>query len=155
MTKWNRSYGLVFTVVALSAACSSTRGGGEGVERISPSGATTLAPYTPAVRSGGFVFFSGVIGIRSGGRGLAEGGVRGETRQALENLENNMRAADVRRGDIVKCTVFLTDIRDYEAMNEIYGEFFGERPPARSAVGVAALPAGARVEIECIAKANA
>lgn len=141
---------------ALGAACVTPGGGGaneptsSNVDRVRPGGATTLAPYTPAVRAGGFVFFSGQIGMRPGGGGLP-GTVAEQTEQALRNLEQLMDATDVEREDIVKCTVFLADIRDYAEMNEAYGRFFGERPPARSAVGVAGLPAGARVEIECMA----
>jgi reactive intermediate/imine deaminase len=135
-------------LLTLLAACSGRSG---GVERIRPGGAATIAPYSPAVRAGGFVFFSGQIGIVPGGRTLAEGGVAGQTRQALANLDALLQASGVARADIVKCTVFLADIDDYGAMNEVYGEFFGETPPARSAFAVAGLPAGARVEIECIA----
>lgn len=145
----------VALLAASTAACSfvGRGGGGEGVDLIRPGGSTTLAPYTPAVRANGFIFFSGQIGSR--GRDGLPNGVGAQTEQALENLENLMDAADVRRADIVKCTVFLADIRDYDEMNEAYGRFFGDRPPARSAVGVNGLPAGARVEIECIAKATA
>lgn len=121
-------------------------------DHITPGGASTLAAYTPAVRANGLIFFSGVIGLRPGTRELVEGGIREETRQALENLENVMDAAGVDRRDVVKCTVFLADIRDYEAMNEVYGRYFDRAPPARSALGVAGLPLGARVEIECIAR---
>ncbi|MGH7507347.1 MAG: RidA family protein, partial [Longimicrobiales bacterium] len=93
-------------------ACAS--GGGNGVrkEAISPQrGGRTLARYTPAIRSGDFVFFSGQIGIRQG-EGLAPT-IEEQTRQALANLENLMEAADVSKEDLVKCTVFLADIRDY------------------------------------------
>lgn len=144
--------GLIAVTVAgcAFASGSTSRGSGEGVELIRPGGARTLAPYSPAVRANGFVFFSGQIGIR-GGEGLVNG-VAEQTRQALANLETLMRAAGVGRADIVKCTVFLADIRDYDAMNEAYGQFFGDRPPARSAIGVSGLPAGARVEVECMAR---
>lgn len=149
-------------VAALTLAAGGCASGGgstaaadAGIERITPGGGgARQAPYTPAVRAGGFVFFSGVIGSRPGGGGLAEGGIRGQTQQALENLENNMRAAGIERADLVKCTVFLANIADYGDMNQVYGPFFGNTPPARSAIAVAGLPAGAAVEIECIAKAH-
>jgi 2-iminobutanoate/2-iminopropanoate deaminase len=140
-------------VLALAAACAP-RGFNEGVETIRPGGAAPQGPYTPAVRANGFVFFSGVIGTVPGSRNLIEGGIRGETQQALENLQRAMDAAQVERGDVVKCTVFLADIRDYAEMNEVYGEFFRGAPPARSAIGVSGLPAGARVEIECMARSS-
>lgn len=148
----NRS-ALFAGILMLGAACVPG-GVNEGIEPIRPGGAAPQGPYTPAVRANGFVFFSGVIGTVPGQRVLIEGGVQEETRQALENLERAMDAADVERGDVVKCTVFLADIRDYAAMNEVYGEFFRDAPPARSAVGVSGLPAGARVEIECIARTS-
>lgn len=121
---------------------------------IAPPGATRLAPYSPAVRSGNLVFLSGVIGTRPGTRELVAGGVGPETRQALENVRTNLAAAGLALGDVIKCTVFLASISDYDAMNAVYGEFFAQDPPARSAVGVAGLPLGARVEIECIAAAK-
>jgi 2-iminobutanoate/2-iminopropanoate deaminase len=118
-----------------------------------PPGAQRLAPYSTAVRSGQLVFLSGVIGSRPGGAGLPEG-TEAQTQQALENIRANLSAAGLEPIDVVKCTVFLVDMADYAAMNRVYGQFFTQDPPARSAVGVAALPAGARVEIECMAAAR-
>jgi 2-iminobutanoate/2-iminopropanoate deaminase len=143
-------------LVQASAACApsappSHGDAGPHREAIVPAGATTIAPYVPAVRTGGLVFFSGVIGTRPGTRELAAGGTGPETEQALANLEATMQAAGVGRGDVVKCTVFLANIGTFEAMNAVYGAFFGADPPARSTVGVGGLPLGAAVEIECIA----
>jgi 2-iminobutanoate/2-iminopropanoate deaminase len=112
------------------------------------------APYSTAVRSGNLIFFSGVIGTRPGGAGLPDG-TEAQVRQALENLSSNLTTAGVTKADVIKCTVFLVDMQDYAIMNNVYGAFFMENPPARSAVAVAALPAGARVEIECIAAVTA
>lgn len=133
------------------SACTSASGPRKQV--LNAPNIARLAPYSSAIRTGGLVFFSGVIGSRPGG-GLAEGGVQAETRQALENLSGVMAVAGVAKEDIVKCTVFLADIADYGAMNEVYGAFFQPDPPARSAIAVAGLPAGAHVEIECIAAAR-
>jgi reactive intermediate/imine deaminase len=133
----------------VAAGCAS--GPAANKQTISPSGASQLAAYSPAVRSGNFVFFSGVVGLRPGTRELVSGGIRRETEQALDALRDALRAAEVRAEDVIKCTVFLADMRDYDVMTEVYGEFFKSDPPARSAVGVAGLPLGARVEIECIA----
>lgn len=144
-------------LAALAAACASGGGtaGGPRKQAITPPGATRLATYSTAVRSGNLVFLSGVIGTRPGSRELVEGGIREEVRQALENLSGNLSAAGLAAADLIKCTVFLADIRDYAAMNEVYAAFFeGMDPPARSAVGVMGLPAGARVEVECIAAAR-
>lgn len=142
-----------FTIFALLALAACTSASGPRKQVLNSPGIARLAPYSSAIRSGDLIFFSGVIGSRPGG-GLAEGGVQAETRQALENLSGVMSVAGVAKEDIVKCTVFLANIEDYAAMNEVYGAFFQPDPPARSAVGVAGLPAGARVEIECLAAAR-
>jgi 2-iminobutanoate/2-iminopropanoate deaminase len=122
-------------------------------EVISPAGATRIASYSSAIRTGDLVFFSGVIGTQPGTRELAAGGIQPEMRQAWQNLAEIMEAAGVRPQDLVKCTVFLADIAEFDAMNEVYSTFFTADPPARSTVGVAGLPIGARVELECIAAA--
>ncbi|MCI0435614.1 MAG: Rid family detoxifying hydrolase [Gemmatimonadetes bacterium] len=135
-------------------ACASSGSSGPRKQVLNAPGIARLAPYSSSIRSGDLVFFSGVIGTRPGGGALIAGGIREETRQTLDNLAAVMSVANVSKEDVVKCTVFLADIRDYAAMNEVYGEFFRPDPPARSAVGVAGLPAGARVEIECVAAAR-
>ncbi|MGH7446263.1 MAG: RidA family protein [Longimicrobiales bacterium] len=122
---------------------------------MAPAGSSTLAPYSPAVRTGGLVFLSGQVGLRPGTRELAAGGIAAETQQALDNVRSVLAAAALEPADVVKCTVFLADMRDYDAMNAVYARFFASEPPARSAVGVNGLPLGARVEIECIARVRA
>ena len=157
MKRTSTSIGLTALLATAVTACASGGGGSGGPRKqaITPPGATRLATYSTAVRTGNLIFFSGVIGTRPGTRELIEGGIREEVRQALDNLTANMAAASVAVEDLVKCTVFLADIRDYAAMNEVYAEFFRDtEAPARSAVGVMGLPAGARVEIECIAAAS-
>jgi 2-iminobutanoate/2-iminopropanoate deaminase len=145
----NQTTVATIALLVLLPACASR--GPDNRQIIAPGNAQTLATYSPAVRAGDLIFFSGQIGLRPGGEGLA-GNIGDETRQSLDNLRALMNAANVGIRDLVKCTVFLADIRDYAAMNEVYAEFFEPDPaPARSAVGVAGLPAGARVEIECIA----
>lgn len=136
-------------VFALALVASGCAGKSVRKEPINPATAQRLAPYSTAVRSGNLVFFSGVIGRNAEGR--LPDGTEAQTRQVLENLRANLTAAGLAPIDVVKCTVFLVDMQDYEVMNRVYGQFFTEAPPARSAVAVAALPAGARVEIECIA----
>jgi 2-iminobutanoate/2-iminopropanoate deaminase len=118
---------------------------------IAPPGASSIAPYSPAVRTGSLVFLSGQIGLRPGSRELVAGGIAGETRQALANVGTLLNAAGLGPADVIKCTVFLADIAEFDAMNAVYGPFFGTAPPARTTVGVAGLPLDARVEIECIA----
>ena len=141
----------VFACAGVSACATATS---PGRDVIAPAGSSSLAPYSPAIRTGDLVFLSGQIGLRPGTRELAAGGVSAETEQALENVRTVLTAAGLSPADVVKCTVFLADMRDYEAMNAVYGRFFASAPPARSAVGVSGLPLGARVEIECIARAR-
>lgn len=109
-------------------------------------------PFSEAVQAGPLLFLSGMLGNKPGSMELVPGGIQAETRATMEKI----RAAVERHGSsmdqVVKCTVFLADMEEWAAMNEVYIEFFPGRPPARSAVEVAGLALGARVEIECIAR---
>ena len=105
-----------------------------------------VGPYTPIVRAGDWLVVSGQIGIVDGQ--LVEGGVAPQVHQALANLEGHLRSEGASMSDVVKTTVFLTNMDDYRTMNEIYVEAFGDHRPARSAVAVDALPIGALVEVE-------
>lgn len=144
----------LLAVLACGACSVTTTRGAPGREVVAPPGASTIAPYSPAIRSGGFLFLSGQVGLRPGTRELVGGGIAAETRQSLENVRTILAAAGLSLRDVVKCTVFLADMAEYEPMNAVYGEFFPAAPPARSAVAVAALPLAARVEIDCIAEAG-
>lgn len=107
-----------------------------------------------AVRVGDMLFLSGVMGTIQGGT-LAEGGIEGQTRQALENVKSALALAGASMADVAKCTVFLTDAANFQGMNKVYREFFPTDPPARSTVAVAALVVpNALLEIECIASAH-
>jgi len=110
-----------------------------------------VGPYSQAVRQGPFLFLSGQVGLDPATRALVPGGLEAETTRALANLQAVLEAAGARLDQVVKTTVFLTDMRDFQAMNGIYARVFGEARPARSTVQVAALPLGARFEIEAIA----
>lgn len=110
-----------------------------------------LGPYSQAIAAGGWVFCAGQIGLDPATGDLVEGGAPAEARRALENLGAVLAAAGCDLGDVVKTTIFLTDIGDFAAVNEVYAGFFPEAPPARSTVGVAALPRGSAVEIEAVA----
>lgn len=112
---------------------------------------TPVGPYTPVVRSGDLVFSSGQVGIADGT--LVDGGLRAELTQAMANLETVLAQEGATLDDVVKTTVFLTDMSEYALMNEIYTAALGDHRPARSAVAVAALPVGACVEIEAVAVA--
>ena len=111
-----------------------------------------IGPYSQAVDSGvGLVFVSGQLPIDPATGKFPEGGVAEQTRQSLLNAEAILFAAGLELADVVKTTVFLADMGDFAAMNEVYAQFFAEPFPARSAVAVKTLPKGALVEIECIA----
>lgn len=111
-------------------------------------------PFSMAVRVGNMLYLSGQIGNKPGTRELADTGIAGQTRQALENVKTVLASAGSSLDRAVKCTVFLADIRDYAAMNAVYATFFPKDPPARSTVAGSGLALGARVEIECMAVAG-
>jgi 2-iminobutanoate/2-iminopropanoate deaminase len=120
---------------------------------IQPEGVARLPVFSSAVRTGDLLFLSGNLGAKPGVSPpqLVEGGIEPETRQTMENIETVLAAAGLGLQDLVKCTVFLADMKDYAAMNSVYATFFPKDPPARSAIAGSGLALGARVEIECIA----
>ncbi len=118
---------------------------------IPQGGAKPLAPYSPGIRYGDLIFTAGQIGLDPESQNLVSGGAAAEAQQAMENLRSILEAAGASFDTLLKVTIFLVDIADYAAVNEVYGKYFATAPPARSAVQVAALPAGAAVEIEAIA----
>jgi reactive intermediate/imine deaminase len=122
-------------------------------EVIAPEGVPGLSFFSPAIRTGNLIFLSGAIGAKSGTMELVEGGVGAETTMALEHLQTVLAAAGADMGDVVKCTIFLADVSQFDVMNEAYAAFFPDDPPARSTVGANGLALGASVEIECIAVA--
>ena len=111
-------------------------------------------PFCSAVRVGETVYVSGNIGNPAGELSLVEGGIGAETTQTLANMEKALHAAGSSKERVIKCLVFLTDMADFQAMNEAYAAFFGGHKPARSTVAVVGLAIDARVEIECIALAG-
>ena len=108
-------------------------------------------PFSEAVRVGDLLFLSGQVGLLPGTMELVPGGIQAETRQTLQNIKATLERYGSSLSRVVKCTVFLADIAEWAAMNEVYVEFFAENPPARSALGTSGLALGARTEIECIA----
>ncbi len=117
---------------------------------VSSSAPAAMAVYSQAIDAGGFVFCAGQIGADPVSGELADG-VQAQAERVLKNLEGVLDAAGLTLADVVKTTCFLADIADFQAFNEVYGRYFHETPPARSTFAVAALPRGARIEIECIA----
>ncbi len=112
-----------------------------------------VGPYSQAVRVGDLIFSAGQLGLVPETRKFAGPDIETQTRQALENVKAIVEAAGSCLKHVVKTTVFLQDIQEWPAMNAIYAEYFPEEPPARAAVQVAALPMGARMEIEVVAVA--
>ena len=110
-----------------------------------------IGPYSQAIEAGGMVFVSGQLPINPETGEFAEGGVKELTRQSLTNMQHILAEVGLTLDNVVKTTVFLADMSDFAAMNEVYAEFFSAPYPARSAVAVKTLPKGALVEIECIA----
>ena len=107
-----------------------------------------IGPYSQAIRSGELVFTAGQIPLNPETGALVEGGIEIQTRQALTNLARVLEAAGSSLGRVVKTTVFMQDLSEFAAMNAVYGEYFTANPPARSTIQAAALPRGAKVEIE-------
>ena len=120
-------------------------------DAISTTGApAALGPYSQAIATGGHVFCSGQLGLDPATGELAEG-VEAQAERAMRNLAAVLEAAGLTPDDIVKTTIFLADIADFAVVNAVYGRYMPDPPPARSTVGVAALPKGGLVEIEAIA----
>ena len=108
-------------------------------------------PFSPVVEANGFVFLAGQVGEIPGQPGAVPGGIEAETRAMLENVGRLLRAVGLDYADVVKCTVYLRDFADFPAMNAVYREYFPTEPPTRATVGVTALAADFRVEIEVLA----
>ena len=113
-----------------------------------------IGPYSQAMRAGGFLFLSGQIALDPRREQLVGGDIKQQTRRVLENVKALLQAAGSSLNRVVKCTVFLADMNDFGAMNEEYGSFFQEEPPARTTVAASRLPRGALVEIDVIALAG-
>ena len=112
---------------------------------------SAIGPYSQAIEANGFVFTSGQLPIDPATGVFAPGGVKEQTRQSLTNAQAILKEAGIDLSHVVKTTVYLADMEDFAAMNEVYAEFFSEPFPARSAISVKRLPKDALVEVECIA----
>ncbi len=108
-------------------------------------------PFSEAVRVGHMLYLSGQLGFDPETSSLVEGGIGPETRQTMENIKAALEKHGSSLAEVVKCTVFLADIKEWAAMNEVYITYFPSNPPARSALGSSGLALGARTEIECMA----
>lgn len=140
---------LLLVTIAVITACAGESS--EARHSIHVPGSLEGLPFASAVRVDDMLYLSGQIGTLPGTTELIEGGVAAETRQTLRNIQTVLDYAGSSVHDVVKCTVFLVDIADYQEMNLVYRAFFGEDPPARSTVAGSGLALGAKVEIECMA----
>jgi len=110
-----------------------------------------IGPYSQAAETSGMLFISGQIPINPVSGTIVTGDIKEQTEQVLRNIEAILKEAEYSIGDVIKCTCMLKDLNDFQAMNEVYGDFFRERPPARAAFEVARLPRDVLIEIEAIA----
>jgi 2-iminobutanoate/2-iminopropanoate deaminase len=117
--------------------------------------AKAIGPYSVAIENGDLVFISGQIPLDAATGKLVEGDISAQAKQSLENLKTILQVAGLGFGHVVKTTIFLTSMADFAAVNEVYKTYVGEPYPARSTIAVAALPMGAKVEIEMIASRSA
>lgn len=140
---------LCVLTAALSLAACAHAVRGPSPEFLTPYG-PPKNPFSPAVRAGNLLFLAGQIGTDSSGKVVA-GGIQAEARQALNNISDVLRKTGSSMDNVVKCTVFMADMKEWPAMNEIYATYFRLHLPARSAFGATGLALNARVEIECIA----
>ena len=144
----------LLTALLLSACDTSIEVTNSEPEYLKAPGTEDMdLPFSSAVRVGDTLYLSGALGLVPGTRDLAAGGIQGETRQTLENISRTLQNFGSSMDRVVKCTVFLADMAEWGAMNEVYKTFF-PNPPARSAFGTSGIALNARVEIECIAVVN-
>ena len=122
------------------------------IERLSPPGVPApRGPYSPAVRAGDFIFVSGQVPVDPETQEMKLGDIQSETRLVLGNIKRVLEGAGASVEDVVKCSVFLSDGKDFAAMNEVYAEFFGEAKPARTTVVCGFAMPALKVEIDCVA----
>ena len=113
-----------------------------------------IGPYSQAIRSDNFIFCSGQIPLDPKSGEMVADDIGAQTRRVLDNISGVLKSEGLSLGDVLKTTIFLTDLADFQTVNEIYGSYSKNQPPARSTVQVSALPKGAKIEIEAIAAAN-
>ncbi|HTE46835.1 MAG TPA: RidA family protein [Gemmatimonadaceae bacterium] len=146
-----RPFYIVPLLLVLSA-CSHRVDTSVSPEFLSPNG-PSANPFSPAVRVGNLLFLAGQIGTNASGQ-LVSGGLQAEVRQTLNNISEVLQKTGSSLDKVVKCTVFMADMKEWAAMNEIYATYFRNHKPARSSFGTTGLAMNARVEIECIAVVN-
>jgi 2-iminobutanoate/2-iminopropanoate deaminase len=119
---------------------------------LTPNAPQPIGPYSQAIREGDFLFCSGQIALDPISGAMKNASIEEETQQVLANVSELLKAGGAGFSSLIKTTIFLTDMNDFAKVNEVYAQALGDAKPARSTVAVSALPKGARIEIECIAK---
>lgn len=143
------------TSLLIALAALTLSAGADPLHHPSPDPALADYPFSESVEAGGFLYLSGMIGTVPGKASLAEGGMAAEARQTMDNIGAALDRRGLGFGDVVKCTVFLDDMAEWPAFNEVYASYFEAGAyPARSALGADGLALGAAVEVECIAWAG-
>jgi 2-iminobutanoate/2-iminopropanoate deaminase len=117
----------------------------------SPNAPKPIGPYSQAVEANGFVFFAGQIPLDPKSGDVVKGSVSDQAQRVMENISAVLESADLKFENVVKTTIYLTDMNDFTSVNEVYGKFFKNDPPARTTIAVAALPRGVKVEVEITA----
>ena len=145
---------IVFATTLILAVAANGIHAAEPEYMRSPNTTKNDLPFSDAVRVGDFIFLSGQIGNVPDSLKLGDGGIEGQSRQAMKNIGSALELAGSSWQHVVKCTVFLADIKDWPAFNTVYREFFTGNLPARSALAANGLAMGAKVEVECIAAAK-
>jgi reactive intermediate/imine deaminase len=151
-TEMAKYLSIIVVLICVACAPAPEAEKAETVEYLN-SGAVLPAglPFSEAVRAGDTLYLSGQIGVTPRKLGLVPGGIEAESRQTMDNIRTILTTHGYSMDDLVKCTVMLADIAEWGTFNEVYESYFGERFPARSAMGVNGLALGARVEVECVA----
>lgn len=147
----NRIVLFLFALAAGTSAAAESKNAPDVVFHAHEDESMSDLPFSESVRVENLLFLSGQIGVRPGTMELAEGGIGAEARQTMENIRAALQRHELGLEDLVKCTVMLADISEWPAFNEVYGTFFEDRYPARSAFATSGLALGARVEVDCIA----
>ena len=144
---------LAFSALLGAAAMYATTEAQTAAKRAFNGVVKPIGPYSPGVAAGGTVYLSGQIGLDPATGNLVDGGTEAQAKRVMENLGAVLKEAGLGFGDVVKTTIYMTDLAEFAKVNEIYATYFpaGGTPPARSTVQVAALPRGARIEIDFVA----
>ncbi|MBC3767400.1 RidA family protein [Neptunicella marina] len=144
---------LIKWILILLSLISLSCNAGDNLKRLSTDEFKKLnLPFSQAVEVDGILYLSGELGVKPGTLNLVDGGVKAQTRQALTNIQTTLKNFGSDMQHVIKCTLFLADIKEWPLVNDVYVEFFAGHLPARSAVAGSGLGLGARVEIECMAK---